>query len=68
MPRQFGETGAQQFASAPAVGVAGAMYYNTTSTTLFVSNGTIWQPYVEMTVGTTAPSSPVTGDIWVDTS
>jgi hypothetical protein len=68
MPRPFGTTGAQQFATAPAVGVAGAMYFNTTSNTLFISDGTIWMTHVEITVGTTAPSNPAVGDLWVDTN
>lgn len=42
MPRSYGTTNAQRFASAPAVGPAGDMYYDTTSNKLFVSDGTAW--------------------------
>ena len=68
MPRQYGTTGAQQYASAPAVGVAGSLYYNTTSLTYWVSDGTSWVQLVPMTVSATAPSNPAVGAIWMDTS
>lgn len=42
MPLDYGSTGAQRSASAPAVGVAGATYYNTTSARSYISNGTAW--------------------------
>jgi microcystin-dependent protein len=44
MPRSFGTTNAQRFADPPAVGVAGDLYFNTTSSTIFVSDGSAWQP------------------------
>lgn len=42
MPRSYGITNAAPWASAPAVGAAGDMYFNTTSKLLFVSDGTTW--------------------------
>jgi len=42
VPRPYGSTGAQQYASAPAVGPAGATYYNTSNSTLYVSDGAAW--------------------------
>jgi hypothetical protein len=68
MPLRYGLTGAQRFASAPAVGVAGAMYFNTTTNALCISDGTSWIAIVEMTVGTTAPSNPAINDVWIDTT
>jgi hypothetical protein len=41
-PVPFGSTGAQRFTAAPAVGVAGSTYYNTTSSILYVSDGSQW--------------------------
>jgi hypothetical protein len=40
--RDFGTTNALPYASAPAVGLAGDTYWNTTEQTLYVSNGTAW--------------------------
>lgn len=42
MPRQLGTNGAPSLASAPAVGVAGALYFNSTDGLLYRSNGTVW--------------------------
>jgi hypothetical protein len=42
MPRAYGVTNAAPYASAPAVGAAGDTYYNTTSKTLYLSDGTSW--------------------------
>jgi hypothetical protein len=42
MPRAFGITNAAPYASAPAVGVAGDTYWNTTTKVLSVSDGTAW--------------------------
>ena len=42
MPRSFGTTNAAPYASAPPVGAAGDTYFNTTSKTLFLSDGTQW--------------------------
>ncbi|MFM2414525.1 MAG: hypothetical protein RI911_218 [Candidatus Parcubacteria bacterium] len=36
--------GVQSAATAPAVATAGGMYFNTTDSTLYVSNGTSWSP------------------------
>ena len=43
MPRQFGILNAPPYASAPAVGLAGDMYYNTAQKILYLSDGTIWR-------------------------
>jgi hypothetical protein len=40
--RDYGLTNAAPYASAPAVGAAGATYFNTTSKTLWLSDGTTW--------------------------
>jgi hypothetical protein len=42
MPRTFGTANAPQYATAPAVGPAGNLYYNTTLARLFVSDGVTW--------------------------
>jgi hypothetical protein len=42
MPLSYGTTNAAPYAAAPVVGPAGATYYNTTSKTLFLSDGTQW--------------------------
>lgn len=73
MPRSYGSTNAQQFASAPAVGIAGATYYNTTNSTLYVSNGTAWVALgagggaAEVNVSTGGPSPRAGELLWVDT-
>jgi len=40
--RDYGLTNAAPYASAPAVGAAGDSYWNTTTKTLYVSDGTAW--------------------------
>jgi hypothetical protein len=40
--RDYGQTNAAPYASAPAVGAAGDTYWNTTSKILYVSDGTAW--------------------------
>jgi hypothetical protein len=42
MPRSFGTTNAAPYASPPSVGAAGDTYFNTTSKTLYLSDGTQW--------------------------
>jgi hypothetical protein len=42
MPRSFGTTNAAPYAVAPPVGAEGDMYFNTTSDTLWLSDGTQW--------------------------
>lgn len=81
MPRSYGITNAAPWASAPPVGPAGDMYYNTTSKTFWLSDGTQWNqiqgggggaPYSP--VASTPPPassptiSPPMGLLWVDTS
>jgi hypothetical protein len=40
--RAYGTTNALPYASAPAVGLTGDTYWNTTEQALYVSNGTAW--------------------------
>jgi hypothetical protein len=40
--RAYGNTNAAPYASAPAVGLTGDTYWNTTEQALYVSNGTVW--------------------------
>ena len=63
MPRSYGITNAAPYASAPPVGSVGDTYYNTTSKTVFVSDGTSWNA-VSGGVGLTsvAPSTQAIGD------
>ena len=42
MPLSYGTTNIAPYASAPAVGPAGSTYYNTTSKTEYISDGTNW--------------------------
>lgn len=65
MPRQYGTTGEQSFASAPAVGVAGATYYNTTDNVEYISDGTKWVLSSEVYIGTAQPTPAY--ELWVDT-
>lgn len=44
--RGYGITNAAPYATAPAVGVAGDTYFNTTSKVLYMSDGTTWLPGV----------------------
>jgi len=43
MPRSYGTTNAGPYTTAPAVGAAGDTYWNNTSKTLYVSDGTVWR-------------------------
>lgn len=40
--RDYGNTNVAPYASAPPVGAAGDMYWNTTTKTLYISDGTAW--------------------------
>jgi hypothetical protein len=42
MPRSFGITNSAPYASAPTVGAAGDMYWNSATKVLYVSDGTTW--------------------------
>src|SRR5262252_358756 len=44
MPRTYGTTNAAPYAAAPAVGPAGDTYYNTANKSLYLSDGTAWNP------------------------
>jgi len=74
MPRSFGITNFQRYASAPAVGVAGDTYYNTTSGIAYVSTGSAWVAIgsggggsAEVNVSTAGPSPRVGELLWIDT-
>jgi len=70
MPKQLGTNGAPALASAPAVGVAGAIYYNTTSNTLFTSDGASWAAVGGSsggpTISDTPPSPGTAGQLWFE--
>jgi hypothetical protein len=42
MPREYGISNAVPYSTAPAVGVAGDMYYDSTTKALYISDGTAW--------------------------
>jgi hypothetical protein len=56
--RDYGNTNAAPYASAPAVGLTGDTYWNTTEQALYVSNGTAW---VKAGPGTGGPPSGTAG-------
>jgi hypothetical protein len=56
--RDFGNTNAAPYASAPAVGLTGDTYWNTTEQALYVSNGTAW---IKAGPGAGGPPSGVAG-------
>lgn len=70
MPRSYGTTNAAPYASAPAVGAAGDTYYNTANKTLYVSDGTAWNPVDDLPTGGTAAQllawSSGDNPIWLD--
>jgi len=41
---------------------------NNTSIDLYIQNGGFWRPKAISSVGTEAPSAPVTNDVWIDTN
>jgi hypothetical protein len=64
--RDYGNTNAAPYASAPAVGLAGDTYWNTVLKVLYVSDGAAWQPATPTyaAIGTTAPAAPQVGQLW----
>jgi len=54
--RSYGLTNAAPYASAPAVGPAGDIYWNSTLQALYVSDGAAWDKI-----------GPASGDLWTDT-
>lgn len=71
MPKFLGTITAPALASAPSVGVAGALYYNTTDGSLYKSNGSAWSAVGGSsgggaTVSDTPPSSPTAGQLWYE--
>jgi hypothetical protein len=71
MPRNYGELNAPNYATAPTIGPAGDLYYNTTINTLYVSTGAAWvtvrggglpAPYTGAGIGTFTDSA---GVLWV---
>ena len=62
--RDYGTTNAAPYASAPAVGLSGDTYWNTTEQALYVSTGSAWVRPALVAIGTTAPTTPVVGQLW----
>jgi hypothetical protein len=71
VPKSLGTSTAPALASAPAVGVAGALYYNTADGNLYKSNGAAWSAVGGSgggpTLSDTAPGSPTAGQLWYET-
>ena len=69
MGLQLGPFTVPTLSSAPAVGVAGSLYYNTASNALFASTGAAWVQVGGsggLTVSDTAPGSPSAGQMWLE--
>jgi len=60
MPRTYGTSNHAPYATAPAVGLAGDTYYNTTSKIVYVSDGTAWIA----TSGSGAPDTALRERAW----
>jgi hypothetical protein len=58
--RDYGNTNAAPYASAPAVGVVGDTYWNTTDSSLYVSNGSAW---IKPTLAATGVTAGVYGSV-----
>ena len=54
--------------TSPNPGESGIWVWSTTLNRPMYWNGTIWTAGLEITVGTTAPASPVLNQLWVDTN
>jgi hypothetical protein len=67
MPRSYGTTNATAYAAAPAVGPAGDTYWNTTSNSLFVSDGTAWTGTWAVSGSTLTPVD-ATKEIYIPTT
>jgi len=59
--RDYGNTNAAPYASAPAIGLAGDSYYNTTEKALYISDGLTWGKIGPGAGG--APTGPAGGDL-----
>ena len=46
----------------------GTCVYSTTTSRLMEWSGSYWRIVPSVTVGTTAPTSPRVGDVWIDTN
>lgn len=72
MPRSLGTSYAVSLASAPAVGAAGNLYYNTADGNLYKSNGSAWSSVAGaaggFTISDTAPGSPSAGQGWFNSA
>jgi len=69
MPAQLGTLVVPVLASAPAVGAEGALYFNSTSNTLFASDGAAWNAVGGsggVTISDTPPGSPTAGMLWLN--
>lgn len=54
--------------STPNPGGAGAEVWSSTLNRRVTWDGSHWHPSTSVSVGTTAPANPATGDLWVDTN
>jgi hypothetical protein len=67
--RDYGNTNAAPYASAPTVGAAGDTYFNTTDKSLYLSDGTGWAKAgatgtAVASISLTAPGAPQIGQLW----
>jgi hypothetical protein len=72
--KRLGTSYVVPLASAPSVGSAGNLYYNTGDGKLYKSNGSIWTEVggaaggAGFTISDTAPGGPSAGDTWFNSS
>jgi hypothetical protein len=57
--------------SPPPVGISGDLYYNTSTKSIYTSDGVSWtlvggSASASVTIGDTPPLGPTTGDLWYD--
>lgn len=55
-------------ATTPDPGITGVLVYSSTTARLMEWSGTAWKTHTRTYVGTSAPSNPAVGDLWVDTN
>ena len=55
-------------ATTPDPGYLGTRVYSTTTQRVMEWRGNAWISTARISVGTTAPSNPSVGDLWVDTN
>lgn len=69
--KRFSNLNVLASASPPPVGIAGDLYYNTATKSIYTSDGASWtlvggSAAASVTVGDSAPLGPATGDLWFD--